>query len=480
MTDPYMDATGAAELVRTGQATPTELVEQAIERIEAVNPELNAVIVPLYEKARAEAARVPEDAPFAGVPYVLKDLTVHSEGDPYAAGCAGVKAAGYRSDHDSHFVTAMRDAGFVLIGKASTSEMGMYESTEPLAWGPTRNPWNTGRSAGGSSGGSAAAVAAGMVPVAHGNDGGGSVRSPSSQCGVVGLKPTRGRISSGPMVVESDTVCGMATEGVISRSVRDAAGMLDAVSGHRPGDGYYAPPPSRPFTAEVGADPGRLRIGILDIDPTGQIAIDPESVAATRAVADALAGLGHDVSDGYPDTLRQGMWPLEWFGCVGVVIAREFDWLGEQIGRPITEADVEPATWAYIEQGRKVDAITYAAGVDALRVQAREIERWWEEDGWDLLLAPTIPAATPKIGELGATADDPSASVAMAIMQNTVLFNVSGQPAISLPVYERSDGMPQGVQLAAAYGREDVLLRVGAQLEAAMPWADRRPPHGVR
>lgn len=476
MSEEFLDATAQAELVRSGKVSARELVDEAIERIEQINPEINAVVVPLYEKARAEAERVSKDAPFAGVPYVLKDLTVHSKGDLYTAGSLGLKKADYRSDHDSYFVERMREAGFVLVGKANTSEMGMYESTEPAAWGATVNPWNTSRSPGGSSGGSAAAVAAGLVPVAHGNDGGGSVRGPSSQCGVVGLKPTRGRVSSGPLVPESDTVCGMATEGLIGWTVRDLAASLDVVSGHRPGDGYYAPPPQRPFAEETGRDPGRLRIGVMDVDPTGQITIDPESVAGTRAVADALADLGHDVSDGYPAVLKDGMWPLEWFGCVGAVIAREFDWLGEQIGRPITRDDVEPATWAYIEQGRHVSAIDYAAGVDALRLQAAGIERWWEDEGWDLLLSPTIPAATPAVGGIEVLEEDPSTSVAMAMLQNTVLFNVSGQPAISLPLHQRTDdGMPQGIQLAAAYGREAVLIRVAAQLESAMPWIDRRP-----
>jgi amidase len=476
MSDSFLDATAQAELVRRGEATPLELVEETIKRIERVNPKINAVIVPLYEKARAEAAKVRKDAPFAGVPYALKDLTIHSKGDPYAGGTVGAKRAGYRSDHDSYLVERMREAGFVLIGKVSTSEMGMYESTEPLAWGPCRNPWNTDRSVGGSSGGSAAAVASGMLTITHGNDGGGSIRSPASHCGVVGLKPTRGRISSGPMIVESDNVAGGATEGFLTRSVRDQAALLDIVHGHRPGDAYFAPPPSRPFAKEVGADPGRLRIGVLTEDPTGQMKLDPEAVAATRLVADKLANLGHHVTDGYPPALKNGMWPLQWFGCIGAIIARELDWLSEKIGRLVTPQDVEPATWGYAQQGRTISAIQYAAGIDSLRAYARDIERWWVDDGWDILLTPTIPVPAPRIGELAATAENPSESVAMWILQFTVMFNMTGLPAISLPLYQRSDGMPQGVQLGGAYGREDLLIRVASQLEAAMPWKQRRPP----
>lgn len=476
MADELMDATAQAELVRSGRATPLELVEETIKRIEKVNPQVNAVIVPLYEKARAEAANVRRDAPFAGVPYVLKDITMHSKGDPYAAGTVGLKAAGYRSDHDSTFVRRMREAGFVLIGKVSTSEMAMFETTEPPAWGPCRNPWDLDRSVGGSSGGSAAAVASGMVSIAHGNDGGGSIRSPASQCGVVGMKVTRGRISSGPLITESDNVAGGALEGFLTHSVRDQAAALDCVHGHCPGDAYFAPPPLRPFAQEVGADPGRLKIGILTHDPVEQVKVDPEAVRATRLVADALADLGHDVSEGYPPAFENGMWPLQWFGCIGVVIARELEWYGKQIGRSITPEDVHPAIWAYAENGKTISGIQYAAGIDSLRAYARDIERWWEEDGWDLLLTPTIPVAAPRIGELTATADNPSASVAMDILQYTVVFNMTGLPAISLPLYQRQDGMPQGVQLGAAYGREDLLIRVASQLEQAMPWAGRRPP----
>jgi amidase len=476
MADALMDATAQAELVRSGKATPLELVEDAIKRIEKVNPQVNAVIAPLYEKARAEAAQVRKDAPFAGVPYVLKDITMHSKGDPYAAGMLGLKAANYRSDHDSTFVRRMREAGFVLIGKVSTSEMAMFATTEPPAWGPTRNPWNLDRSVGGSSGGSAAAVASGMVTIAHGNDGGGSIRSPASQCGVVGMKVTRGRISSGPMIVESDNVAGGAVEGFLTHSVRDQAAALDVVQGHCAGDAYFAPPPLRPFVKEVGADPGRLKIGVLTHDPSGQVKVDPEAAKATRQAADVLANLGHDVSDAYPRAFDNGMWPLQWFGCIGVIIARELEWYGKQIGRPITPDDVHPAIWAYAEGGKTISGVEYAAGIDSLRAYAREIERWWEEDGWDLLLTPTIPVPPPRIGELDATADNPSESVAMWLLQFTVVFNKTGLPAISLPLYQRQDGLPQGVQLGAAYGREDLLIRVASQLEQAMPWAGRRPP----
>jgi amidase len=471
--DPFLDATAQAELVRRGEVSPGDLVENAIEQIGRLNPQLNAVIHERFDKARAEAAHV--SGPFRGVPYLIKDLTF-SKGDLHAAGIAGVKAAGYRADHDAHLVSNLRKAGFVLVGAANTPELGLTATTEPVAFGPSRNPWNVGYSTGGSSGGSAAAVASGMVPVAHGSDGGGSVRMPSSLCGIVGLKPTRGRISSGPWIRDTDNVAGMSHEGLHTRSVRDLAAMLDAVDGARPGDAYRAPPPVRPFAKEVGADPGRLRIGLVDSDPIGQLTIHPECVKAVRAAAAALSELGHDLSPGCPEIMRKETWPQDFLPCVAVVVARELDHYGRLIGRPLTEEDVEFSTWNYATMGRAVTAAQYAAGIDAIRLQQREMERWWEEEGWDLLLTPTMPVLPPRIGEIQPTRENPFSTLAMSLSHFTVPFNVSGQPAITLPLHWTPDGFPVGVQLAAAYGRDDLLIRVAAQLEKAMPWADRRPP----
>jgi Asp-tRNA(Asn)/Glu-tRNA(Gln) amidotransferase A subunit family amidase len=463
----FLDATAQAALVRSGEVSPAELVEQAISRIEKLNPELNAVVIPLFEKARAEAQAAP-DGPFQGVPYLLKDLALTSKGDPTCNSIAGVKASGYRADHDSFYVERMRDAGFVLIGKTNLDEMGMGTSTEPVAWGPTRNPWDTSRSSGGSSGGSAAAVAAGMVAVAHATDAVGSIRMPASHCGVVGLKGSRGRVSAGPEVF-CDNLSGMAEQMCVALTVRDVSAVLDIVSGHRPGDAYCAPPPVRPFAREVGADPGRLRIGVLTADPTGRATVDPDCEAGARTVADVLADLGHDVADGFPPALAEGGFPEPFGLAMSVVARRGLELWGERIGRPLTEDDVEPGTWAAAQHGSTVTGTQYAEGVDSLRVRGREIERWWEDDGWELLLTPTMPMKPPLLGH---PADvDPSTF--------TSPFNVSGQPAVSLPLHADADGLPIGVQLVAAYGREDLLLRVASQLELAMPWADRRPPLSV-
>lgn len=473
MPDPFIDATAAAELVRSGEVSASELVEESIERIERVDPEVNAVVIPTFEKARAEAKSA--SGPFAGVPYVLKDTMV-SKGDPYTAGIRGVKEAGNPGDHDSHFVTRMREAGFVLVGRSHTPELALVSTTESFAYGATANPWDTSRSVGGSSGGSAAAIAAGMVPVGHGSDGGGSVREPASKCGIVGIKPTRGRISQGPGVIDSDNVSGMAHEGVLSRTVRDLAALLDTVGGRFDGDPFAATVPSRPYVEEVGADRGRLKVGVCTSDPAGEFEVDPECVTAARRAADALADLGHDVSDSYPRSIQEESWPVEFMPCVAVVVRREVLRFGEMIGRPLTEDDVEPQTWAYFNMGAEVTGEMYAAGVDALRVRGAAFESWWSEEGYDLWLTPTLTIQTPPLGEFKPTKENPFGSLGMEPSRFTVPSNVSGQPSLSLPLHWAEDGMPLGVQLTAAYDREDMLLRVAAQLEEAMPWADRRPP----
>jgi amidase len=497
MTDAYMDATATAELIRSGAVSPAELIDETIARIEKLNPALNAITIELFDKARAEASAA--DGPFRGVPYVLKDLTIVSKGDPYTASIAGVKAAGYRADHDSWFVERMRAAGFVLVGRANTPEMGIMSTTEPLAWGPTRNPWDPERSVGGSSGGSAAAVASGMVPVAHGNDGGGSVRMPASLNGVVGLKPSRGRISTGPAVNVSDLLAGDAHEGLLTRSVRDVAAVLDIVGGHRPGDGYAAPTPVESFAAALRSEPPRLRIGVLDHDPVGELEVAAESITAVRRAADVLADLGHEVADGHPPALSErldGGWPTEFMRCIAVAIMRELDHFGELIGRPLGEDDMEAQTWVVYQAGKGVSGAQYAEGIDCFRARARDVETWWDE-GWDLLLTPTtMVGAPPHLGRPDASPEamewrsrrfgggsenepDPFRERFVGLMEYLVPYNVTGQPALTVPTHHSNRGFPVGVHAVGAYGRDDLVLQVGAQLERALPWHDRRPPFGA-
>ncbi len=471
----FLDATAQAELVRQRKASPRELVDAAIARIERLNPELNAVITQRFEKARAEAAS-PElpGGPFRGVPFLVKDLICHTAGDPYHAGMRFLRELGWVERYDTHLAARFRAAGFVFLGRTNVPELGPMTTTEPVAYGPTHNPWDPGRSPGGSSGGSAAAVASGMVPVAHANDGGGSIRIPSSECGLVGLKPSRGRTSLGPDVGEGWG--GFSVEHVVARSVRDTAAVLDAVAGYLPGDPYTAPPPARPFRDEVGAPPGQLRIGLLVTGPGGHPPVHPECATAAREAARLLASLGHRVEESSPPALADTEAARAAITVVSAATARDLTYWSERTGRTIGAGDVEPMTWAIAEMGRTVTASDYIRAIEYLHAHTRQVAAWWAE-GFDLLLTPTLPEPPPRLGEFDSAPDDPLRGFTRAgdFVTFTMPFNVTGQPAISLPLHWSADGLPIGVQLAAAYGREDVLLRVATQLEGARPWSGRRP-----
>ncbi|MBI4516357.1 MAG: amidase [Deltaproteobacteria bacterium] len=470
-----LDATAQADLVRRGQLTPRELVDAAIARIERVNPKLNAVITPLFDKARAQAVAALPEGPFRGVPFLLKDLVCQSAGDPYHAGMQLLRERRWVATHDSYLAAKFRAAGFVFVGRTNVPELGPMPTTEPRAFGPTHNPWDITRSPGGSSGGSAAAVAAGMVPAAHGNDGGGSIRIPASACGLVGLKPSRGRVSLGPDAGE--TWAGCVIEHAISRSVRDTAAILDAVSGAMPGDPYTAPPPPRPFRDEVGAPAGRLRIGLMTSSPVDTVPVHADCVAAANSAARLLESLGHVVEDAYPRALADPDFMTHFSSVVTSWTARDLAYWSEQLGRPIGATDVEPNSWGLAEMGRAVSALQYVRAVEWMHGFTRRIAGWWSE-GFDLLLTPTMATPPVKLGELSSTAEDPLRGLFRSTPCTvfTAAFNVTGQPAISLPLHWSADGLPIGVQLAAAYGREDLLIRVAAQLEQARPWAGRRPP----
>ena len=475
MTDPLLlDATQQAAAIREKAIGPLELVDAAIERIEKLNPELNAVIHDRFEKARAEAAsNALRDGPFRGVPMLLKDLDGQSAGDPLHCGMRALKEAGYVPEHDSYNVTKLRAAGFIFVGKTNCSELGLLPTTEPDAYGPTRNPWDVGRSPGGSSGGSAAAVAAGMVAVASAGDGGGSIRIPASQCGIVGLKPSRGRVSLGPDHGEQWE--GFVHRGTLVRSVRDAAATLDAIAGEVPGDPYTAPPRARPFLEEVGTDPGHLRIGLMLTPPAGLGEARSVVTTATKQAAMKLEELGHHVEESYPPALDEPL--ADGFITMLVVNTRfELNYWGAKIGRPLGPDDVEPSTWMYAEMGDQVSAPLYVQAIDSIYALARRVSSWWKD--FDLLLTPTIPELPPLLGDVKETNEEPMRAMLRAAQLIPFVggFNVTGQPAISLPLESDEAGLPIGIQLIAAYGREDVLLRVAAQLEEAHPWKDRRPP----
>lgn len=469
-----LDAMAQAEQVRRRQVSPRELVDAAIARIEKIDPAIHAVIHQRFERARAEAASSSlPDGPFRGVPILLKDLGGQSAGDPYHAGMRCLRDAGWVEDADSYFTAKLRRAGFVFLGRTNTPELGLMPTTEPEAHGPTRNPWGLDHSPGGSSGGAAASVAAGMVAVAHASDGGGSIRIPAAHCGLVGLKPTRGRSSFGPGLGER--WAGFSSELVVSRTVRDTAAVLDTVQGRMPGDPYEAAPPVRAYAAEVGADPGRLRIGLLARGPRG-LAVHPECAAAAAALARALEGLGHRVEEAHPAAIDETKALASFVVVVSCSVARALDAWGTKLGRTLGAADVEPLTAAVAEQGRATTAARYIEAVEFVHGFGRRMAAWWDS-GFDLLLTPTTAAPPPRIGELAQSADQPLAPFLRAAPYGafTSVFNLTGQPAISLPVHTTAEGLPVGAQLAAAWGREDLLLRVASQVEQALPWRDRRP-----
>jgi amidase len=470
----WRDATAQAELVRRREVSAAELVDAAIARIAALNPRLNAVITPSFEKARAAArAHQLPDGPFRGVPFLLKDIGTHSAGDPFHAGMRFLRELGWTEPNDTYLAAKFRAAGFIFLGKTNTPELGLLPTTEPEAYGPTRNPWNLTRSPGGSSGGAAAAVAAGLVPAAHATDGGGSIRIPASHCGVVGLKPSRGRNSLGPDVGERWGGC--AVENVVSRSVRDTAAILDAIAGPMPGDPYSAPPPARPFTAEVGTVPGRLHIGLMVRAPGG-MPVHPDCVAAAENAGRQLESLGHAVELSHPAALTDPENTRAFVTVVSAATARALQVWSEKTGKPIRREDVECLTWAMAEMGRQVSACDYLRAVESMHTQTRKIASWWA-GGFDLLLTPTTAEPPPPLGTFSSPVDDPLAGFLRAAPFGTFTspFNCTGQPAISLPLGATDGHLPIGVQLVAAYGREELLIRIAAQLEQAQPWAQRRP-----
>jgi amidase len=471
-----LDATAQAQLIRNKELTPLEVIDAAIAGIEKVNPQINAVITPLFEKARAQAksGAIP-DGPFRGVPFLLKDLICASEGDPLYNGMRLFRDAAFVSPIDTYLAQKFKAAGLVCVGKTNTPELGLNGTTEPEAFGPSRNPWDLTRSTGGSSGGSAAAVAARMVPLAHANDGGGSIRIPASECGLVGLKPSRGRVSLGPLL--GDAWHGLAIEGVVCRSVRDSAGVLDAIAGAMPGDPYAAPVQNRPFVQEVGADPGKLRIGMMKRTPQGSATLHPDCVAAVEETARLLESLGHHVEQSHPGALDETDFAGFFTDVVASHTVAALDQIGALLGRKLNAEDVELWTWQMASRGFGLSAAQYLIAINWLQLWSRRVADWWS-NGFDLLLTPTIAEPPVPLGTFVAHPEHPSKGFSrlMNAIPFTPPYNVTGQPAISLPLTWNAEGLPIGSQLVAAFGREDLLIRVAAQLEQARPWSERKPP----
>ena len=465
-----LDGTAQAGLVRRREVKPLELVDAAIKRIERLNPTINAVVTPMYEEARRIASGPLPEGPFTGVPFLLKDLGAEYAGARLTEASALLRD--YVSDHDTELVIRLKRAGLIVLGKTNTPEFGLLPTTEPRLFGPTRNPWDTGRTPGGSSGGSGAAVASAMVPMAHGNDGGGSIRIPASCCGAFGLKPTRARTPLGPDLGEDWH--GLVIGHAITRSVRDSAALLDVTSGPDVGDPYWAPPQERPFVEEVGADPGHLRIAVTT-DAGGGIRVHPDCATAVKDAASLCADLGHDVVEAAP-ALDQERITESVIGLICASTAAQVDYWASRVGQTPTAGVLEPYTWALYQAGKVRLASDYILGVQELHRLSRDIARFFLD--YDVLLTPTLAEPPPPLGSFDPTPGNPLQGLTRAavFMPFTPICNITGQPAMSVPLYWNAEGLPVGAHFVGRFGDEATLFRLAAQLEQARPWAGRRPP----
>ena len=484
------DATALANLVQKGEVTPGELLETAIARAETVNPALNAIVTPLYDKGRDMTTHLSETGLFRGVPFLLKDLEMEWAGTPMKSGCAGYKE--YVSTTDSEVVKRLKEAGLVLFGKTNTPEFGLTPYTESKLYGPARNPWKTTHSPGGSSGGSAVAVAAGIVPAATATDGGGSIRIPASCCGLFGLKPSRARVPLGPRFGElwNGAVAGLA----VTRSVRDSAGLLDVLAGPMPGDPYGIAPPERPFVEEVGREPGKLRIAFSTQSLMPSQTVDPECVTAVREVCKLLEGLGHTVEE-IPLPYEKSIVTEAFFLNVLSETAAVLRELGQYLGRPVRRGDVELNTWA---QARLADGFSSAdAAYQKRRWNTLNRSMGQLHETYDVFLTPTLPRPPIEIGTFQNKASEQRllklvdsvgglkyltnsnmveelAERSLGYIAFTVITNMTGQPAMSVPLHWSSEGLPIGVMFAAKLGDEATLFRLAGQLEQERPWFEKR------
>jgi len=464
------DALALADLVRSGEATPTSLLDAAIERAEKKNPELNALVVPMLDQARAAvAAGLPAGA-LQGVPFLLKDLHASVPGVRTTSGAQ--LFADFVPDVESEIVTRHRRAGLVIFGKTHSPELGLTTTSESRLFGQTRNPWHSERTAGGSSGGAAAAVAAGIVPAAHATDGGGSIRVPASCCGVFGLKPTRGRTPMGPEVGEGWS--GMSVQHAVSRSVRDSAALLDATQGPDAGAPYAAQPPLRPFLAEVGAPPGRLRIA-LQTDTWNGAPTHPTCREAARDAAKLCESLGHHVEEVRfeveTERFREATATI-----IGASVRATLEDRARAHGRELRPEDVEPGTWLVASGGAAKNAVAYVRAVRTIHGIGRRLARFLER--FDVLLTPTLATPPVALGVLSLSNPNPGESLGTLFQTVgfTQLLNATGNPAMSVPLYWDDDGLPIGSQFVGRMDDEATLFRLAAQLETARPWFERRPP----
>lgn len=481
----WVDALGQAELVRSGAVSASELLEGAIERIAEINPKLNAVNITWFDHAREIASAIDAQKnpnlaqPFRGVPFILKDLNAAYAGQHMSNGNIALKNANYIAPVSTELVNRYIAAGLVTLGRGNSPEFGSVPTTEPLAWGPTRNPFDLSRIAGGSSGGSAAAVAAGLVPIAHASDGGGSIRIPASCCGLVGLKVSQGRITAAPFRDETN----LSVENCVSRTVRDTAALLDATCGPGVGDRMIAPTPPRSYLSEFGAPVEKLRIGILDHNPVAATKIgtvDQDCVDGVHETAKLLESLGHTVEFAWPKALEDTESPRRFSALWSTNMSVAREGVATMLERATTIDDFELMNWTMAEFAKSMTATDYALAVNATTNYRRKIAQWWA-DGWDILVTPTLARIPLKLGVIANDANEPmrASAVSVDFCAFTPPFNTSGQPAISLPLHCTASGIPIGIQFVAGYGREDVLIRLAAQLETARPWSHRKPTYAA-
>lgn len=489
-----LDGLALAELVRQKQISPAEVLDAALARIDARNPALNAVVRRFDDSARAQIEQLeqlPADAPFAGVPMLIKDLQATIKGQPTSHG--GHLLHQTPIDHDSELIARYRRAGVVFVGRSNTPEFGLTPFTESEALGPARNPWDTTRTPGGSSGGSGAAVAARIVPIGHGGDGGGSIRIPASCNGIFGLKPTRGRTPTGPDL--GDVWHGFAQEHVLTRSVRDSAAMLDATAGEDPGPSVACPAQARPYLQETTTEPGRLRV-LATTQPFFGQTVHPDCRAAYDDATALLRSLGHDIEE--RDLPIDGPALARSFLTIVAAEARaDIEWAAGMLGRKPRFGDVQADTWALGLLGKHFSAADYANASRALQVATRQIGQLMTR--YDVIVTPTLGAPPVAVGALQPTAVEQialktlgrlglgAALDAGGLLEQTIdkvfgfiaytpLFNCTGQPAMSVPLWWNAQGLPVGTQVVGRFGDEATLFRLAAQLEAARPWAGRVPP----
>lgn len=461
------DAVGLAWLVSSGEVSAMELLETAIARSEAVNPSINCMVEQLHDFARAAIRSGLPEGPFTGVPFVLKDLGMMLAGTVTTNGSRFFRDA--RMDYSSTVVQRYQRSGLVIFGKTASPEFGGTPTTESILFGDTRNPWDLTRSTGGSSGGSAAAVAAGILPLANGTDGGGSIRIPASCCGLFGIKPSRGRVPSGPKKLSST----MSVIHAVSRSVRDSAVLLDATRGPEPGQTTIAPAPHRNYIEELSRPPGSLRIGLIST-PITHSPIDPECSKAAANAAKLCESLGHHV-----EPVQLPVDPREFFastrvimgtGTVMRVVGRE-----KQLGRQVTEDDLEPIIWQRYQSSKDYTAEQLSRAERGVEKATRQMAILQQK--YDLLLSPTLATPPAKLGKLSLNQDNAVyEKEAINTSAFTMLYNATGQPAMTLPLHWTPDGLPVGVMFAGRYGEEGLLFQLAGQLEQASPWFKKIPP----